>query len=222
MRDKLHVFIFFLGNHLKFVVVVLNTWNLNLDTLTLPHLLDNLTGFGSPVKNRTTRKNGPVVKDGLGEGLSTSVGTEIGSETERLVDGKVSLNVEQRSSGTLLLREDVSSSPGQDTVDTTHSLLRNLDLDKVDRLQKTRVGKKGCGVEHTTGSRDDLSTTTVNSISVEGNIHDVETDAAHGLLSNGSLTGGPLETGNNGILDFVQVLDSLGLVNQQVGTVCKC
>ncbi|GFG13553.1 hypothetical protein IFM61392_07987, partial [Aspergillus lentulus] len=38
------------------------------------------------------------------------------------------------------------------------------------------------------------------------------------LLSNGTLTGGPLETRDEGVLDFVEVLDGLGLVNQQVGT----
>ena len=53
---------------------------------------------------------------------------------------------------------------------------------------------------------------------MQGNIKDVEADGTQGLLSDGTLTGGPLETGDNGILDFVQVLNSLGLVNQQVGT----
>lgn len=49
-------------------------------------------------------------------------------------------------------------------------------------------------------------------------IKNVEADAAHGLLSNRTLAGSPLETGDNGILDFVQVLNSLGLIDEQVGT----
>lgn len=170
MRDKLHVY-FFPRHHLEFVVVVLDTWNLDLDTLALPHVLDDLARLGGRVKNRTTRKNGPVVEYGLREGLSTSVRAEIGSETERLIDGEVSLDVEQRSTRALLLREDVASSSCQDTVDTTHSLFRHLDLDKVDGLQKARVGKESSGVEDTTGSRDDLSTTTMDGVSVQSYLY---------------------------------------------------
>lgn len=160
----------------------------------------------------------PMVEDLLWEGLSTSGGTEIGSETEGLVDGKVSLDVEERSTNTLVLLEDVTSPSGKDTVDTTHGLLGNLDLDEVDGLEQSGLGKEGGGVEDTARSGDDLTTTTVNGISVESDIHDVEADRAHGLLSNGTFLGGPLETRDDGVLDFTQVLDGLGLVNEQVGT----
>jgi hypothetical protein len=159
-----------------------------------------------------------VVEDGLREGLSTGGLAQLAGETEGLVDGEVGLDVEQRSTGALLLGVDVTTAAGKDTVDTTHGLLGNLDLDVEDGLEDAGVGKEGSGIEDTTSSGDDLTTTTVNGISVEGNIKDVEADGAHGLLSNGTLTGGPLETRNNGILDFVEVLDGLGLVNQQVGT----
>ena len=159
-----------------------------------------------------------MVEDLLWEGLSTSGGTEIGSETEGLVDGKVRLDVEERSTNTLGLLEDVTSPAGEDTVDTSHSLLGNLDLAKVDGLEKSGLGKESGGVEDTARSGDDLTTTTVNGISVEGNIHDVEADGAHGLLSNGTFLGSPLETRDDGVLDFTQVLDGLGLVNEQVGT----
>jgi len=159
-----------------------------------------------------------MVEDLLWEGLSTSGGTEIGGETEGLVDGKVRLDVEERSTNTLGLLEDVTSPAGEDTVDTSHSLLGNLDLAKVDGLEKSGLGKESGGVEDTARSGDDLTTTTVNGISVEGNIHDVEADGAHGLLSNGTFLGSPLETRDDGVLDFTQVLDGLGLVNEQVGT----
>lgn len=159
-----------------------------------------------------------MVEDGLGEGLTTGTGTEIASEAEGLVDGQVSLDGEQRSTGTLLLGVDVTTTAGEDTVDTTHGLLGHLDLDVEDGLEQSGVSQHGSGVQHTTSGGQDLTTTTVNGISVQGNIHDVEADRAHGLLSNGTLTGSPLETGDEGVLDFVQVLDSLGLVNQQVGT----
>jgi len=159
-----------------------------------------------------------VIEDGLREGLATGGGAQIGGETEGLVDGQVSLDHEQRSTGALLLGVDVTTAAGEDTVDTTHSLLGNLDLDVEDGLQETGVSQQGSGVQSTASSGDDLTATTVNGISVQGNIKDVEADGTHGLLSNGTLAGGPLETGDDGVLDFVQVLNSLGLVNQQVGT----
>lgn len=159
-----------------------------------------------------------MVEDGLREGLATGTGTEIASEAEGLVDGQVSLDGEQRGTGTLLLGVDVTTTAGEDTVDTTHGLLGDLDLDVEDGLEQSGVSQHGSGVQDTTSGGQDLTTTTVDSISVKGDIHDVEADGAHGLLSNGTLTGSPLETGDEGVLDFVQVLDSLGLVNQQVGT----
>ena len=190
-----------------------------LETLALAHLGDNLTGLGGGVQRRTARQDSPVVEDRLGEGLTTGGGAQIGGETEGLVDGQVSADVEQRSTGALLLGVDVTTTAGEDTVDTTHSLLGNLDLDVEDGLEETGVSQHGSGVQDTTSGGDDLTTTTVNGISVEGDIKDVEADGTHGLLSNGALAGGPLESGDDGVLDFVQVLNSLGLVNQQVGTV---
>jgi hypothetical protein len=190
-----------------------------LETLALAHLGDDLTGLGGGVQRRTAGEDSPVVEDGLGEGLTTSGGAQIGGETEGLVDGQVSADVEQRSTGALLLSVDVTTTAGEDTVDTTHSLLGNLDLDVEDGLEETGVSQHGSGVQSTTSSGDDLTTTTVNGISVEGDIKDVEADGTKGLLSNGTLAGGPLESGDDGVLDFVQVLNSLGLVNQQVGTV---
>lgn len=159
-----------------------------------------------------------MVKDGLREGLATSGSTEIAGETERLVDGQVSLDVEQRSTGTLLLGVDVTTTAGEDTVDTTHGLLGNLDLDVEDGLEQSGVGQHGRGVQDTTSSGDDLTTTTVNGIGVQGDIEDVEADGTQRLLGNGTLTGSPLETRDERVLDFVEVLDGLGLVNQQVGT----
>lgn len=159
-----------------------------------------------------------MVEDGLGEGLSGGGLAQIGVEAERLQNGEVGLDVEQGSTGALLLVEDVTTSSGKDTVDTTHGLLGDLDLDQVDGLEKSGLGKQGSGVQDTTGSGDKLTSTTVDGIGVEGDIHEVEADGSHGLLGNGTLSAGPLETRDDGVLDFVEVLDGLGLVDQQVGT----
>lgn len=160
-----------------------------------------------------------MVEDGLREGLAGGVGAQVGVETERLVDGQVSLDGEQRGTRALGLLEDVTTAAGEHTVDTTHGGLGNLDLDQKDGLEETGVGEKGGSVEDTTGSGDDLTTTTVNGVCVKGDIHDVEADSAHGLFGNGTFLGGPLETRDDGVLDFVEVLHGLGLIDEQVGTV---
>ncbi len=113
----------------------------------------------------------------------------------------------------------MTSAAGKDTVDATHGRLGNLDLDQEDGLEESGLGQEGRGVEDTTGSRNELTATTVDSISVEGNIQDVEADRAHRLLAERTLTGSPLEARDDGVLDFVEVLDGLGLVNEQVGAV---
>ncbi|KAI6748621.1 hypothetical protein HG530_015394 [Fusarium avenaceum] len=197
---------------------VLDTRDDLLDTLALSHGGDDLSDLGGGVERRATGKNLPVVEDRLGESLSGSGLSEISVEAERLENGEVGLDVEERSTRSLLLGEDVTTSSGKDTVNTTHGVLGDLDLDEVDGLHESGLGEKSGSVQDTAGSGDDLTTTTVNGISVEGNVEDVEAASSHGLLSNGTLTGSPLETGDNGILDFVEVLDSLGLVDQQVST----
>src|SRR5690606_19095627 len=112
----------------------------------------------------------PVIEDTLREGLTTSVGTEIGSETEGLVDGKVGLDVEERCTSALFLVEDMSTTAGKDTVDTAHSLFGDLNFDEVNGLKKTRISEESSGIQDTTSSGDDLSTSTVDGIGVECNI----------------------------------------------------
>lgn len=203
------------GNMGTYVVVARN---LLLETLALTHLSNDLARLRGGVKRRSTRKDRPVVEDGLREGLTTGSGTEIARETEGLGDGQISLDVEQRGTGSLLLGVDVTTTAGEDTVDATHGLLGNLDLDVEDGLEKARIGKESGRVQDTTSSGDDLTTTTVDGISVKRDIQNVEANSTHGLFGNRTLTGSPLETGDEGILDFVQVLDGLGLVDKQVGT----
>lgn len=56
----------------------------------------------------------------------------------------------------------------------------------------------------------------MDSVSVEGNVVDVEADSAHVLVAKHTFLSGPLEAGNNRILNFIQVLDTLGDVNNDV------
>lgn len=203
---------------MKKITYVGVVWNGLLDTLALSHFGDNLTRLGGWVEGRATGEELPMVEDGLGESLTTSGRAEIGRETEGLVDREVSLDGEERSTGTLLFGEDVTTSSSEDTIDTTHGLLWDLDFDQEDGFEDTGVSQEGSGQQDSTGSTDDLTATTVNGIGVKGDVLDVEANSSHWLFSNWTFAGSPLETRDERILDFVEVLDGLGLVNKDVGT----
>src|SRR5690606_22366413 len=117
----------------------------------------------------------------------------VGGETERLDDGQVGLDVVQRRADALLLRDDVAAAAVEHAVDAAHGLLGALDLDEVDGLEEGRVGGEDRRVDDAAGSRDDLATAAVDGIGVEGDIVDVEAAAAHDLVAEDALLGGPLE-----------------------------
>lgn len=157
-----------------------------------------------------------MIEDALRESLTGSLGTEIGSETERRVYRQVGLDHVKRSSNLLLLREDVTTTTIEGGVDSSHGVLRTLDLDQVDRLHEARLTSQDRGVEALSGGRDDLTSSSVDGISVEGNIVNVPADSSAVFVAKNTFLGGPGEGGNNGVLDFVQVLDTLGYINANV------
>jgi len=59
----------------------------------------------------------------------------------------------------------------------------------------------------------------VNSVGVELNIEDVESDSSHAFFGEDSFLGDPLEGAFHVILDFVEVLHGGGLVDENVGAV---
>jgi hypothetical protein len=58
----------------------------------------------------------------------------------------------------------------------------------------------------------------MDSISVENDIMDVESDTSHVFISHGSFFGGPLEGGFHRFSNFVQELDTFSDINQDVGS----
>jgi hypothetical protein len=157
-----------------------------------------------------------MVEHTLGEGTSGSGGTESLGETEGLSDGKVGLHHDEGSSGNGLFSNNDSSSGGEALVDTTDSIFGALDFDEEDRLLESRGSEELRSVHDTSGSGDELATTSVDSISVESNILDVESDTSHVLFDEDTFLGGPVEGGFHGVLNFVKVLDSLGGINEDV------
>merc|ERR1719469_204259 len=132
---------------------------------------------------------------------------------------KVSLHVDEGGSGDGLFTDDDTATGSEAVVNSTDGVVGALDFNKEDRLLQPGGGGEHGSVEHTSGGGDDLTTTSVDSISMEGNILDVHSASSHVLLSHDTLFGGPLEGSLDGILDFVKVLDGLGDINDHVGPV---
>jgi len=160
-----------------------------------------------------------MIEDTLWESSSGSGGSEILGETEGLSDWKVSLHLDEWGSHDWLFTDDDTSSLGQGLIDWTNSIIWGLDLNQEDWLLESWGSSELRSVHNSSASWDDLTTTSMDSISMEGNIMDVESNTSHVLIGHNTLLGGPLESSFDGILDFVQELDSLGNINNNVWTV---
>lgn len=101
-------------------------------------------------------------------------------------------------------------------IDTSHSVIRALNFDQEDGFVESWGSGELSGIEDSSSSGDDLSSTSMDSISMECNILDVHSDTSHVFVSHDTFFGGPLEGSIEGILDFVQVLDGLGLIAKYV------
>lgn len=203
---------------LQLVIVLLVTWNLWFETSTLSLLLDNGTWLRGWV-GWVTAQHAPVVKDQLWESLTTSGLSQLTGETERLVNWQVGLDGEQWGTWSLLLRDNLTSLLVQNRVDTTNGVLWTLDLDQENWFLDSWLSQQHGSVGNSSHSWDDLTTTSVDSISVQGNIQDVNSDRSDVLTKDRTFLGSPLESSDNRVLDFVQVLNGLSLVNNQVRTV---
>ena len=206
-----------LSGSLQLVVVLFVTWNLWLLTSTLSLSLDNSTWLRGWV-GWVTGQDSPMVEDHLRESLTTSSLSQLTGETERLVDRHVSLDGKQWSTWSLLLRDNLTSLLVQDGVDTTNGVLWTLNLNQEDWLLDSWLSQQHGSVSNSSHGWDDLTTTSVDSISVHSNIQDVNSDGSDILTEDRTFLGSPLESSDNGILDFVQVLNSLSLVNNNVRT----
>jgi hypothetical protein len=110
-------------------------------------------------------------------------------ETEGLSDWEVSLNHDKWGSGNWLFTNNDTSALSKATIDTTYCIIRALNFDQEDWLLEAGLGSEFSSEEDTSGSWGNLTTTSVNSISVEGNILDVETNTSHVLISHNTFLG---------------------------------
>jgi len=196
---------------------VVEGWDLCLKTLSLSGVSDDLTGGGTWLEWITVELL-PMIKHALWEGTTGSGGTESLDKTEGLSDWQEGLDHDEWGTSNLLLTLDNTTTLGHATVDTTYSIIWGLDFDQEDWFLEAWLGGQLASVEGTSHGWGDLTTTSVDSISVEGDILNVEADTSHVLLSQNSFLGGPLEGSLAGVLDFIQELALLGGINEQVST----
>lgn len=151
---------------LELVVVGVERRDLGLETLASTDLGDELLHLGSLVEGRAVHDL-PMIEHTLGEGLASGMRAQLSVEAEGLGDGQVGLDGEHGSSGALLFREDLSTTLVETRVDTTDGVLGALDLDEVDGLLETGGGEQAGSVGSTPHGGDDLSSTTMDSISMQ-------------------------------------------------------
>jgi hypothetical protein len=132
-----------------------------------------------------------MIKHRLRERLTTRSLTNIRRKSKRFVDREVRFNGIERGSGTLFLRENMTTSTIKDRVDTTHGGVGTENLDEEDRFLESWHGEKFRGVENTTTCGDDLSSSTVDGVGMECYVLDVETNTSHGFFSNTTFLGCP-------------------------------
>lgn len=146
--------------------------------------------------------------------INTQILPEIGSETKRFIYRQIGLNNEHRCTSHLHFFKYVTTSSVQHTVDTSDGDFRALEQNLVVKYQywkkrtiylylnftliygfhKSGRGGKNTGVQATTSSGDDLTTSTMDSVSVKCDIIYVKPDTTQVLFWEDTFFGGPLET----------------------------
>ena len=129
------------------------------------------------------------------------------------------LHLYEWSSGNWLFSNNDTSSLSECLVDWSNAVIWGLDLTKEDWLLESWCRDKLTSVEDSSGGWDDLTTSSVDSIGMKGDIMDIESASSHVLITENTFLGSPLESSLKGILDFVQELDSLSNINEAVWSV---
>lgn len=202
---------------LELVNVIVEIWEFNFETLSLTDFGDKDVSLGTGFQ--WVRFEGfPMVEDALWEGLTGSEGTEMCGETEGFSDWQVGLDLLEWGTSDLVFFLDGTTTGGQALVDTTGGISWGGNFSKEDWLEESWLSGVVGGIEDSSGGWDNLTTTTMDSISMEDNVHNVEFDLSQVLFSKDGFLGDPLETRFHGVLDFVEVLNSLGGIAKDVWT----
>jgi hypothetical protein len=168
---------------LQLIIILINIGNMLLQPLTFPQPKHNLPRLTIRLKGITLHTF-PMIKHRLRERLTTRRLTNIGREPERLVDGQIRLDRVERGTRALFFGEDVTSSSVEDGVDAAHGCVGTEDFDEEDGFLEGGLREEFCGVEDAAAGGDDLASSSVDGVGVEGDVLDIESDTSHGLFRN--------------------------------------
>ena len=138
------------------------------------------------------------------------------SESEGLSDWQEGLDNDKRSSRNWLFSNNNTSSLGKGLINSSHGVIRGLNFTQEDWLLESWLSSQLSGIENSSGSGDQLTTSSVDSISVQCHVMDVESDTSHVFFSHNSFLSSPLESRFARIFDFIQELNGLGYVDQKI------
>jgi hypothetical protein len=144
--------------------------------------------------------------------------TKSGVKTERFQYRQVGFYNVERSAGLWNFLEDGTTTLRYAGINFSDDFLFSLNFSEVERLDKGRFGGQNCCVENAASSWDELTSSSVNSVSMEGSIMKVEADTTERLTTENSFTCNGFEGGAHVILDFIEVLYSMRNIDNDVGS----
>ena len=156
----------------KLVEEVVQGWDSSLQSLSLSYLLYQFCCLRALFK-WVTVDDLPVVKDALREGFALGGTSEMLSEAEALSNWKIALHNGHRRSAYGFFWEDSASALRHDLVDAADKSGRCLDLTQEHRFLEARLCCEFSCVYHTPSCWDDLSSSSVDSVSDQVHIHKV-------------------------------------------------
>jgi len=202
----------------EFINEVIKSWDSFFESLSLSDSSNDLVGLWT-IFLWITIELFPMIKHTLWECSSGSGSSKGLGETEWFTDWEEAFHVDKWGTSNWFLTVDHTSSLGHCLIDGTNNIIWGLDLDQEDWLLESWSGSKLTSIKASSGSWDDLTTTSVDSVSMEGYIMDIESDTSHVLIAHSTFLGCPLESSFNWVLNFVKELYTLSNINKYVGTV---
>ena len=172
---------------------VLKVWYASLESFSLSDGLNNLVGLRTSLE-WVTREELPVIEHALWESSSGGGGSQSLGETERLSDWEVGLHVDEWGSSNRFLTDDNTSSGSESLKDASDDIVWGLDFAKEDWLLESWLGGKLASIEDSSASWDNLTTTSVDGISMKSDIMNIESATSHVLVAHDTFSGSPLES----------------------------
>ena len=128
-----------------------------------------------------------MIEDTLREGLSSRILSQGSSESKGLIDRQVCFDNEHWSSHDLTFFNDMSSSLIQYSIDSSDNSLRALNFNQINWLQESGFSSQDSCIETSSSCRNNLTSSSMDGISMKSNIMDVESNCSKILVTENRL-----------------------------------